>query len=118
MARLCKSLALGAKSPVLFFFMEHIFLDVARHWEDKPLPVEEAKLVESFLLQPLEDLVEGIEANASSEKVLNLLKRDVSAYLILFGCSLIRVGALNIQVSDAFGMGLDEGFAGWDFPPH
>ena len=85
MARLCKSLALGAKSPVLFFFMEHIFLDVARHWEDKPLPVEEAKLVESFLLQPLEDLVEGIEANASSEEVLNLLNRVVSAYLISFG---------------------------------
>ncbi len=57
MASLCKSLALDTASPAPFFIMEHIFLDVARHWEDKPLPVEEAKLVESFLLQPLEDLV-------------------------------------------------------------
>jgi len=64
--------------------MEHIFLDVARHWEDKPLPVEEAKLVESFLLQPLEDLVEGIEADVSSEEVVNLLNRVVSPYLISF----------------------------------
>lgn len=85
MASLCKSLALGANSPAPFFFIEHILLDIARHWEDKPLPVEEAKLVESFLLQPLEDLVEGIEANASSEEVLNLLNRVVSAYLIPFG---------------------------------
>jgi len=25
---------------------------------------------------------------------------------------------LNIKVSDAFGVGLDEGFAGWDFIAH
>jgi len=82
MARLCRNLALDTASPAPFFIMEHIFLDIARHWEDKPLLVEEAKLVESFLLQPLEDLVEGIEANASSEEVVNLLNRVVSAYLI------------------------------------
>jgi len=84
MARLCRNLALDTASPAPFFIMEHIFLDIARHWEDKPLLVEEAKLVESFLLQPLEDLVEGIEANASSEEVVNLLNRVVSAYLISF----------------------------------
>ncbi len=84
MARLCRNLALDTASPAPFFIMEHIFLDVARHWEDKPLPVEEAKLVESFLLQPLEDLVEGIEADVSSEEVVNLLNRVVSPYLISF----------------------------------
>ena len=84
MARRCKSWALDTTSPAPFFFMEHIFLDIARHWEDKPLVVEEAKLVESKMIKPLEDLIEGIEVNASSEEVLNLLNRVVSAYLVSF----------------------------------
>ena len=85
MARLCKSLALDVNSPAPFFFMEQIFLGIARHWEDKPLRVEEAQVAESFLIEPLEDLVEGIEADASNEEVLNLLNRVVSAYLVSFG---------------------------------
>ncbi len=84
MAHLCKSLALDTISPAPFFFMEHIFLDIARHWEEKPLLVEEAKLVESKLIKPLEELIEGIETSASSEEVFNLLNRVVSAYLISF----------------------------------
>ena len=84
MACLCRSLALDTTSPAPFFFMEHIFLNIARHWEDKPLLVEEARLVESKMIEPLEDLVEGIEAFASSEEVFNLLNRVVSAYLISF----------------------------------
>ena len=84
MAGVCKSLALDTASPAPFFIMEHIFLDIARYWEDKPLPVEEAKLVESQLIEPLEDLIDGIVANASSEEVFNLLNRVVSAYLIAF----------------------------------
>jgi hypothetical protein len=84
MADLCKSLALDAISPAPFFFMEQIFLAIARHWEEMPLPVEEAKLVESNMLEPLEDLIEGLKVNASSEEVFNLLNRVVSAYLISF----------------------------------
>lgn len=84
MARLCKTLALDTASPAPFFIMEHIFLDIARHWEDKPLSVEEAKLVESKLIKPLEDLIQGIGANASSEETFSLLNRLVSAYLISF----------------------------------
>jgi len=64
--------------------MRNIFLDIARHWEDKPLLVEDAKLVEEKMTEPLVDLVEGIEAATSSEEVLNLLNRVVSAYLIAF----------------------------------
>ena len=84
MAHLCKSLALDTISPAPFFFMEQIFLAIARHWEEMPLPVEEAKLVESKMLEPLEDLVEEIEAGASSEALFNLLNKVVSAYLISF----------------------------------
>jgi hypothetical protein len=84
MAHLCKSLALDTISPVPFFVMEQIFLDIARKWEDIPLTVEEAKLVESKLVNPLEELVEGIEANASNEEIISLMNQVVSTYLISF----------------------------------
>ena len=84
MAHSCKSLALDTASPVPFFVMEHIFLDIARHWEDRPLPVEEAKLVESKMMEPIKELVEVIGANASSADIYILLNRIVSAYLISF----------------------------------
>lgn len=84
MARLCKSLALDTTSPAPFFFMAHIFLDIARQWEDKPLVVEEAKVVESKITKPLEELIEGIATNASSEEIFTLLNRVVSAYLVSF----------------------------------
>ena len=84
MASLCKDLALGVTNPAPFFVMQHIFLNIARYWEDKPLPVEEARLVQSEMVKPLEDLISAIEANASSEQTLNLLNRVVSSYLFLF----------------------------------
>ena len=89
MARLCKSLALDTTSPAPFFIMERIFSDVARHWEDKPLSVEEAKLVESKLITPLAELIEGITANASTEEIFSLLNRVVSAYLLSFMRTLV-----------------------------
>lgn len=84
MANLCKDLALGVSSPVPFFVMQHIFLNIARYWEDKPIVVEEARLVELEIAKPLEDLISGIEANASNEQILNLLNRVTTAYLFLF----------------------------------
>ncbi len=83
-ARLCRSLALETDNPAPFFIMGQIFKNIASYWEDKPIIVEEAKLVESKLKKPLEDLVEGIEANDSSEVIFSLLNRVVSAYLISF----------------------------------
>ena len=84
MARLCKSLALDADNPTPFFVMEQIFLDVARYWEDKPLIVEEAKLVEAEMIKTLRDLIDGIEANASSEQMFHLLNKIISSYKFLF----------------------------------
>lgn len=84
MVRLCRSLALDTDSPAPFFVMQHIFFNIARYWEDKPLPVEEAKLVQSEMVKPIEDLISGIEANASSEQTLTLLNKVVLAYLFLF----------------------------------
>lgn len=84
MARLCKSSALESNSPAPFFVMQHIFFNIARYWEDKPLPVEEARLVQSEMVKPIEDLISGIEANATSEQTLTLLNKVVSSYLFLF----------------------------------
>ena len=81
MARLCKSLALDTSSPAPFFVMEKVFLDVAHHWEDRPLAVEEAKDVESKMIRPLEELIHGIEENASSGEILGLLNGFVAAHL-------------------------------------
>ena len=84
MARLCKNLALDTIYLVPFFIMERVFLDIARHWEERALPVEEAKQVEWKMTEPLGDLIEGIERNASSEEVLDLLNTVVSSYLVCF----------------------------------
>ena len=84
MARLCRSLALDTNNPAPFFVMEQVFFNIARYWEDKPLVVEEARLVELEMVKPLEDLISGIEANASNEQILNLLNKVISAYLFLF----------------------------------
>ena len=84
MVYLCRSLALETYNPAPFFVMQHIFFNIARYWEDKPLPVEEARLVQSEMVKPIEDLISGIEANASSEQTLTLLNKVVSSYLFLF----------------------------------
>jgi len=64
--------------------MQHIFSDIARYWEDKPLIVEEAKLVEVEMAKTLRGLIGGIEANASSEQIVHLLNKAVSSYMFLF----------------------------------
>ena len=81
MARLCKSKALDTSSPTPFFVVERVFLGIASHWENRPLTVEEAKEVESKLVRPLEELIRGIEENASSGEILALLNGFVSAYM-------------------------------------
>ena len=84
MARLCKDLALDTTKPAPFFIMQHIFSEIARYWEDKPLIVEEAKLVEVEMAKPLRDLIDAIEENVSGEQMNHLLNKAVSYYLFLF----------------------------------
>lgn len=84
MASHCKNLALDTANPVPFFVMEQVFLGIARHWEDKPLIVEEAKLVELEMIKPLKNLIGGIEANASSEQIVHFLNKVVSSYMFFF----------------------------------
>ena len=59
-------------------------MGVARYWEDKPIIVEEAKLVEAEMIKTLRDLIDGIEANASSEQMFHLLNKIISSYKFLF----------------------------------
>lgn len=71
--------------PATFFVMGSIFLDIARHWEERALPVEEAERTARQMTKPLGDLIQGIETQVSDEVVLNLLNTVVSAYLVSFG---------------------------------
>lgn len=59
-------------------------MDIARRWEERALPVEEAEQVGWALTRPLGHLIRGIETNASAEEMLNLLNEVVSAYLVSF----------------------------------
>lgn len=81
MAKLCSELALDCSSPAPFFVMRHIFLDIAGHFQGRPLSVREAKLTKDRVVGPIEDLIEGIRAEAASEEILALLNDVVSAYL-------------------------------------
>lgn len=83
-ARLCRSLALETDYPASFFIMEQIFKNIAKYWEDKPIIVEEAKLVENEIVKPVNDLIDGIEANASSEQIIELLNKTISSYMFHF----------------------------------
>jgi len=82
MASLCKTLAMDTSRPLPFFVMQHLFLDIARDWEERPLPVDEAKLLESRLIDPIKYLIEAIEAGVSAEEMFTLLNTLVSAYLV------------------------------------
>ncbi len=70
------------KHPLPFFVMQHLFLDIARDWEERPLPTDEVELLESRLLNPLEDLIKAIEVDALIEEMFNLLNALISAYLV------------------------------------
>ena len=80
MAYLCKALALETPAPVPFFLMQRIFWDIARDWEERPVPVEEAKESESRMTKPIEDLIDAIEVGASPSEVLYLRNCVVSAF--------------------------------------
>jgi hypothetical protein len=84
MAHLCNTLASDAVYRAAFFVMGEIFLDIARRWEERALPVEEAKRVEWEMTKPLGDLIQGIETETSAEVLLDLLNKVVSAYLVAF----------------------------------
>jgi len=83
-AFLCRNWALDTGIPAPFFLLEHIFKDMAMRWEDVPLTVEEAEQVKSKMIEPLEGLVGGLEADVPAEEVFGLLNRVTSAYLICF----------------------------------
>jgi hypothetical protein len=84
MAHLCKALALDTENSAPFFIMWHIFSEIARYWEDKPLIVEDAKFVQVEMTKTISDIIDAIEVNASVEQMNHLLNKAVSSYLFLF----------------------------------
>lgn len=84
MARLCRDMALESNNPAPFFIMYKIFYGIADYWEKGPVVVEEAKLVESELLELLKELVTKLENITPVEQMANLINKAVSSYLFLF----------------------------------
>ena len=84
MARLCKELALDDDNPAPFYVMQHVFSDIARHWEDRPIVVEEAKLVETEITKTIWILIDTIESGAPVEQVYNMLGEVLKSYQFLF----------------------------------
>ncbi len=83
-ASLCRVMALGSDSPAPFFIMQKVFSGIADYWDEKPVIVEEAKLVQVELAKLLRELINAIENNATAEQVMNLTNKVVSSYLFLF----------------------------------
>lgn len=81
MASLCRSLALDTETPAIFFVIERIFRMIAEDWRDKPIDVDEAKYIEVKVAEPLNDLVNALEANCGDSELLLLTNKLVSAYL-------------------------------------
>ena len=81
-AHLCNNLAMDTPDPLPFFVIRQVFLEIARNWEERPLPVEEANFVRSKITKPLEDVIDAIEADISKDELFDLLNRFLSAYLV------------------------------------
>jgi len=84
MARLCKDMALESKNPVPFSIMQKMFSYIADYWHDRPVIVEEARLVEAELKEPLRHLIDALEKKAANEKINELVDKAVSSYMFLF----------------------------------
>ena len=84
MSRICRDMALESNSPAPFFIMQKIFSGIAGYWDERPVIVEEAKLVEAEMVKPLRELIDAIEGEASGERIKKLLDKAVSSYLFLF----------------------------------
>jgi hypothetical protein len=85
MARLCKDMAMESKNPAPFFIMQKIFSGIADYWDNNPIIVEEAKIVEGGVLQGIKELIEGIENNMSGDQMQNIMNKVVSSYLFFLG---------------------------------
>ena len=84
MARICRSMALESENPAPFFIMQKVFSGIADYWDDGPVDVEEAKLVEIELKESLGKLIEMLESKAKNGEITEMANKVVSSYLFLY----------------------------------
>ena len=84
MAHLCKTMALESGNPAPFFIMQKIFSGIADYWDEKPVVVEEAMIVQDELNVSINNLIDALEENAITERIMYLVNKVVSSYLFLF----------------------------------
>lgn len=82
MANSCRMLAMDTDIPLPLFVIRHLFLEIAHDWEDRPVTVEEAKPVQSALIQPIHNLIKAIKAGSPAANIYDSLNQIISTYLV------------------------------------
>jgi len=83
-SRISLDLALKSEDTAALFVVNRILSSIADYWDDRPIIVEEAQIVENGINPSIINLIEALESSASSEIVVTLLNKVVSKYLFFF----------------------------------
>lgn len=81
MASICENLSRDPSVAPAFYILRSVFLEIARDWNDRPLPVEEAGKVQEKLQMPIKEVIRCIETLQSKEVLFNSLTKVVFAMM-------------------------------------
>lgn len=79
MIRMCDQL--NKTIPLPFYVLESIFSNIARSWDEQAVPVEEVKLAETKLVEPIKHVLDLIKEKASDKDLYRALNQVVLGYL-------------------------------------
>jgi len=81
MASLCKRLAKDSAYALAFHVLWSIFIDIARDWDGRPLPVDEATKVQQKLEAPIREVIQRLEAFRNKQELFDSLTKLVAAHM-------------------------------------
>lgn len=84
MASICEKLMKDSARAPAFYILRSVFLDLARDWDERPLPAEEVTKVQEKLEMPIREVIEGLEALWSKEALFESLRKLVAARIEAF----------------------------------
>jgi hypothetical protein len=82
MARECMRIAEEAKDPLAFYVLAHVFGDIARDWDERPLPAVEVEEMELRIGSPLRRVITAIERDHEPAQLHDGLNSLVWALLV------------------------------------
>lgn len=81
MTRCCMALARSVKEPLPYYVLASIFSDLAANWDDRPLPVEEAKNMENHIGPDLNGILTILLETGSTIEVADPLNALVKKFV-------------------------------------